>query len=72
MGKSKKDKGASNGQDSTFYFAGKKKPEAEEDEEEEDEEDELQVSFISVSYFCKNLGNYSRQAMTCDTLTRFE
>lgn len=59
MGKSKKDKGASNGQDSTFYFAGKKKPEAEEDEEEEDEEDELQVSFISVSCFCKNLGNYS-------------
>lgn len=59
MGKSKKDKGASNGQDSTFYFAGKKKPEAEEDEEEEDEEDELQVSFISVSCFCKNLGNHS-------------
>ena len=69
MGKSKKDKGASNGQDSTFYFAGKKKPEAEEDEEEEDE---LQVSFISVSCFCKNLGNYSKQAMTCDNLTRFE
>ena len=59
MGKSKKDKGASNGQDSTFYFAGKKKPEAEEDEEEEDEEDELQVSFISFSCFCKNLGKNS-------------
>ena len=58
MGKSKKDKGASNGQDSTFYFAGKKKPEEEEDEEEEDEEDELQVSFISVSYFCKNLKKF--------------
>ena len=76
MGKSKKDKGSSNGQDSTFYFAGKKKPEAEEDEEEEDEEDELQASFISVSCFCKNLkknlGNYSKQAMTCDNLTRFE
>ena len=53
MGKSKKDKGASNGQDSTFYFAGKKKPETEEDEEEEDEEDELQVSFISVYFFKK-------------------
>ena len=53
MGKSKKDKGASNGQDSTFYFAGKKKPETEEDEEEEDEEDELQVSFISISCFVK-------------------
>ena len=52
MGKNKKDKGASNGQDSTFYFAGKKKPEAEEDEEEEDEEDELQVRFISFSCFC--------------------
>ena len=72
MGKSKKDKGASNGQDSTFYFAGKKKPEAEEDEEEEDEEDELQVSFNFFSCFCKNLGNYNKQAMTCDNLTRFE
>ena len=55
MGKSKKDKGSSNGQDSTFYFAGKKKPETEEDEEEEDEEDELQVSFISVSCLNKIL-----------------
>ena len=72
MGKSKKDKGASNGQDSTFYFAGKKKPEEDEDDQEEDDEDELQVSFISVSCFCKNLGNYSKQAMTCDNLTRFE
>ena len=43
MGKNKKDKGASNGQDSTFYFAGKKKPEEDEDDQEEDEEDELQV-----------------------------
>ena len=59
MGKSKKDKGASNGQDSTFYFAGKKKPEEEEDEEEEDEEDELQVhNFVHL----KQLGNYRKQA----------
>ena len=44
MGKSKKNKGASNGQDSTFYFAGKRKPEEEdEDDNDEDEEDELQV-----------------------------
>ena len=51
MGKnSKKSKGASNGQDSTFYFAGKRKPEVEEDDddndEDEEDEDELQDNFI--------------------------
>ena len=48
MGKSKKDKGASNGQDSTFYFAGKKKPEEDEDDQEEDDEDELQVNNFRI------------------------